>query len=349
MVILSCSTRRDIREAATGGATDRELDGELAAIETTEHDFGVVLARGQTLRHMFRVRNPTRHELRLVDVEALSPCCSSLVARRRSVAPGEMVELTAEYRAAPASGERRVLFRVTTDDSAKSEYVFALRARLISAIECVTLPGGETQLGLGRAGRQRFRVTARRLDGEASAAPESVIASPPVKAYFSTMSDREESGEGMWEESREFEVEIPGGELVGSHYSTVAIRWPDGRELVQPVAWTVRPRISVSPSTLVLRPNGESIERVVSLRSDAAEFRIIAVESEGGLLAVRPSWEPGRSKRHEVRLWTDGREWREGVGGVRIRTDDPFAPEVVIRVIGGGGMERRVAHGAGGK
>src|SRR5690242_8791250 len=58
------------------------------------HDFGVTLSRGQSLHYQFELKNPTRRPIRILNCEALSPCCSSIDPPSRPViSPGEAIQL----------------------------------------------------------------------------------------------------------------------------------------------------------------------------------------------------------------------------------------------------------------
>lgn len=65
-----------------------------------QHDFGPVLARGQTLRHEFSLTNPTNRPMRLIGAKLSTPCCSLLGPLPTDVIPpGDRREIAAFLRA----------------------------------------------------------------------------------------------------------------------------------------------------------------------------------------------------------------------------------------------------------
>src|SRR5688572_4247860 len=70
------------------GSAEEIPDRPRPDVTMMEHDFGTVLARGQTLRHDFLLSNPTTRAMRLVKAMSFAPCCSEIGPLPEAIPPG---------------------------------------------------------------------------------------------------------------------------------------------------------------------------------------------------------------------------------------------------------------------
>jgi hypothetical protein len=72
-------------DARAGG--DADLARGVAAERYQEHDFGVVLADAQLLRHEFTLENSSGKPIQVLRAAALRPCCSAIGPLPQTIPP----------------------------------------------------------------------------------------------------------------------------------------------------------------------------------------------------------------------------------------------------------------------
>ena len=153
---------------------DHEVAGLLAAepsaariSDETDHDFGLVLAGGQTLGHTFHLTNRSGRAWALV-ASAETPCCSSIRKLAKRLPAGDSADFEVEFRPGSQSGFRRVRFLLAADDPKVGTRAFVLTANPVAEVEVRPDEASEASSLLGVPGRQDWRVVCRRLrDGGA--------------------------------------------------------------------------------------------------------------------------------------------------------------------------------------
>src|SRR5690606_18249787 len=103
-----------------------------SGIELREHDLGVVLSRGQTIEHEFRLTNPADRPERILGAQALKPCCSEVAAVPTSIPAGGEARLAVRFKPGFQSGRKVVDFLVMTDRAEEPVRAFRLRSELVA-------------------------------------------------------------------------------------------------------------------------------------------------------------------------------------------------------------------------
>lgn len=230
------------------------------------------------------------------------------------------------------SGRKVVQFNVETDDQERPVRTLILEARLVSAFEVAPLDGSTRALPLGEAGRQEFRLTARRKGKEGRDLPGKVSTSPPLGAEFRGEPVTETNAQNLVEATRRLVVNIPHGKRPGSMNGEIIFTWADGQTETRPISWEVLPRLRVSPSGLVFHKSPEPIQQKIFIRSDQRPFRLEGVSSP---FLSRPVDLPrGAAARHELALLLDVSRAPAGQAvEIEIKTDHPDQPSVSLSVL----------------
>jgi hypothetical protein len=295
-----------------------------------EHDFGAVLAKDQTLNHVFMLRNESDKAVRILGAEARTPCCSRVVRPANTVIePGGELGLPVEFRVGRASGRKKAEFLVSTDDRAQPVWTLALKAELYPEFSAET--SGEIGLALGREGAITFPVICHRQGQTGLEAPIEARMAGPHRARLLPKgpADTESLPDGLERAARIVEVNLaPSGEI-GRHAEEVVLVWADGEERRVPLRWEVEAVVRVEPSGLTIPAGAGLVARTVLLSADRP-VRILEVS--GPLVEADDSTRSAAAvHRLELRL-RPGAPWA-GATDVVIRTDHPDQPEVRLSVL----------------
>lgn len=320
----------------SSSVSDEELAALLAPPEPTGsrelvHDFGPILAHGQTLRHEFTLANPTDRPLKIVSAQAQTPCCSAVGPHPEMIPPGGTATLPVLLKPGSQSGRKRFRFIVQTDSTEQPGWVLSLIADLTAELEMSPIEGFDASLPLGQPGHQRFRIVCHRVGDVGLGAPDAVTVGPPLSARFLGPADEAAATEGPVESTRIVEVDLPASTEPGSQRGELILHWPDGQERSFPIAWQVVARIAIEPSGLVLRPTGEPITRSVLVTCGDRPFRITGVS--GPLLADPPPRPAAPRRLHRLELVLDPSLVESGTTDIRIDTDHPDQPTIVLSVL----------------
>jgi hypothetical protein len=295
------------------------------------HDFGPVLATGQTLSHTFRLRNASARPLAIRGARAQAPCCSAIGPVPDSVPVGGEVAVPVRFEPGFQAGPRQVSFLVETDDPTEPLRDFTLRASLTPAFEVEPLDVAPSILALGEASRRRFRVTCRRTAQEGRAAPVALNLAPPLTAVFATPSDETTLPGGLVQAVREIEVAIPASNTIGPARGEVVLAWADGSTHALPLAWQVRPSVVAVPSGLALATGPEPAARVVRVISRDESVRVLAVSGPG--LAEAVDLPTTASRQHEIHLHIRRDQPAPTATDIQLTTDHPLQPTVTLSVL----------------
>ena len=218
----------DISDILNGSPGSSRGGGE-EGIE--EHDFGPVLARGQTLRHEFVFTNRTDGPVRLSEAVALTPCCSAIgPLSKDAISPGGQHQIPVVLKAVANGSERkRVGFVILTDSKECPKLVYVLRTTFYPELEIRAVGEPTKELAIGRRGRDLLQITCRRVAGDGGTLPSCVEAEPPVIAAFLGEPHNQVDTEGASSASRDVEIVLPPLNKPGPRQANIVFRWPDGR------------------------------------------------------------------------------------------------------------------------
>ena len=295
-------------------------------------DLGIVLTRGQTIRHEFVLRNPTAKPVRVLGAQALMPCCSRIVTVPATIPARGEARLAVDFQPEFQSGRKQVGFRVGTDREDEPVLGFVLRAALVPEVQVRTVEGGGLSLLMGKSGKQVLRVVARRYKEEGLSARETIADAGTVKATFVGGPTEMVRPDGVVESWRDVAVEILPDREAGSRTEALVFGWADGRAWDHRLHWTVTPHLRAIPDGLIV--GLDDAVKAVAIRSETAPFRILGIEG-GGVASVGEGSNADRpSRSHLIRLDFHGDRPRPtGPFDVTIRTDHPEQPEVTVSVL----------------
>lgn len=312
----------------------RIVDRETGSAQGTsdEHDFGLVLGQGQTLQHEFRIANSSGLPLKLLKVVALRPCCSSVGLLPDQVPPGGEVGLVTSLRLGRQTGRKRVGFVVRTDSPERPAIALALGADVVSAFEVHEQDHPDQGLLTGQPARLRLEVVCRRLGQEGSGAPVAIRTEGPLAAEFAGAAVERARPGGLVETTREAVVVLPAMAEPGPKRGEVRFGWPDGQEQRHLISWEVSPRLVASPSALVVRASEGRATKTIVLRAVERPFRIREVSAPTAVTLAEPV-STDAARLHRVRLEIDPSRLDSGSAEVRVETDDPDQPTVVLSLL----------------
>ncbi len=306
----------------------------LLRIDESEFDFGALLARGQILRHEFKLTNLSERTVRLLGSQAMTPCCSSIGPLPDVIPPGGVVKIPISFRPGHGSSRKRVEFTVRADVPDVHTLVLAVRAAATAEIEIrrdapiVTLP-------IGRSGRQNLTIVSRRIGQEGRESPDGIEATLPLTAAFVGPKE-ERSLPGLWTETlSKVEVVMPAIPREGHQAGSVTLTWDGSLPVQVPIEWRVSPHIVAIPASLILEPWSKASGGPYTfiLRSENSPFRITSIS--GPLRPTSPDTFPATSGReHRIELEFDGaKNWKPGPADVTISTDHPDQRSIDITVL----------------
>jgi hypothetical protein len=202
-----------------------------AAPGIVEHNFGAVLARGQSLKHQFTFTNSTDRPIRLTGASATTPCCSGVgPISGEPIPPGGQCAIPVVLKAvADNVEEKRVGFLVRTDSDECPTLTYALRATFYPEIDIHASADSCKILPIGRAGRQALQIACFRLSGDNASVPTQVAIDPPLAARFAGEPREQRWSDGVATVVRDVEISLPSSSELGTHQGNLVLRWPDGR------------------------------------------------------------------------------------------------------------------------
>lgn len=333
ILLPGCAPRQEESspEIAAALASLQEDRPHATTAGVVEHDFGAILAHGQTLKHEFPLTNHTGRAIRLLKAEAMTPCCSAIGPWPDLIPPGGQARLPVTFRVGFQSGRKRVTFLVQTDQSDRPLWRFALVAFLTAEVEATLQPGSDTTVKVGQSGRQAFSILCRQIGEKGRGAPASVHVTAPLSAALLGPAHRNGNApEGVIETTQAIEVILPASNEEGIRRGELEIRWTEGTPFTIPIQWTVSPHLRAVPPGLVLNSSDDRAAQGILVQSESELFRILKVS--GPLLAECLEPLPTEPKPfHNLRLVLDPSKAKGNqTSDLIIRTDHPT--QAIIRV-----------------
>ena len=326
----STETEADVNALLATASTDQ--DSGAAGLGVTEHNFGSILARGQTLSHDFRLINHSRKTVRLSNATALTPCCSAVGPWPQSIPPGGESKFPIVLKSGLQTGRKYVRFVVDTDDPDHPTWWFAATANLFGEVEVIESNDSNHVLMLNHAGTLRFTVICRRLGKEGRLAPDSLSVAPPLSARFLGSAQNKRLGDGLIESRRSFEVVVPALKEPGSRASEIVLKWSDGRDFKRSFSWKANASLTATPSGFVLKSHEGRQTKTIFVRSLDRPFRLVGVS--GPLLAEPPPPSDEPKDLHVLKLILDpSLSTSRDATEVIISTDHPDQPSLTLSVL----------------
>ena len=293
-------------------------------------DLGPLLARGQTLTHEFSLTNPSTRPIRILRIEALTPCCSTIKERPDVIAPGGSGILRVEFRPGFQSGRKVVEFVICTDDPTLPSRRYGLAATLVGEVEIVVKDLDST-LPPGVAGRQTYRALCRQAKGEGRSLPRAIVAGTRTMARF-TSEGRTVERDGVIESEREFVVDLLPDAISGTKRDAVRLEWRDGLDWTCPITWNVRSRVSATPAALIVRRSDLEPKKVL-IHAEDQPFRVLKVGGNDWA-SCDLHLPTAEAKSHILAIRVDAAKWPEGsVRELTIECDHPDGRGIPISIL----------------
>jgi uncharacterized protein DUF1573 len=335
ILATGCSATSPDAEIAAilADSTDLSEGGGGRGVE--DHDFGPVLARGQTLRHQFTFTNSTKQPIRLIGTTATTPCCSEIgPISKEPIPPGGQCPIPVILKVLPGKVEtKRVGFIIQTDSKEHPNLTYGLRAAVYPEWEIQASTESSRTLPIGRAGRQVMRITCRRLAGEGDGLPTQVEVESPVAARFLADPREQTEPDGVTSIVRDVEIALPASDKPGPHQVSLRFHWPEGRTREQVVLWGVVPPIRAIPSRLSLRQSERDQSHTIVIRSfDDQPFRVSDVGPQHLVLSSEFDHEAGSTHTLKLRIDPD-RAAKENHPQITIKTDASDQSAVSLSIL----------------
>ncbi len=307
-------------------------EAELEVLGDDSADLGTVIANNGTIRHQFKIRNRGRKQIRLLNATALMPCCSAIGRVSESIAPGESGSVEILVRTGSRSGHKRLGFSVRTDSAGQPEVKLSVAVHLAAEHEVDFARGLSTTVPAGKPSTLVYRVISRAQPTQLILEPPRIRVADPLKIEGISPNTTRILSDRVTETSFDVKLTVPPDPSSGPRRSELALDWADGTGFVQIVSWEVSPRITATPSALIIRETRGPSDCPVILQSDVGGFRILKVAGAG--FPGEETAGTSRRMRHSLVLKIDGST--PGVDGreaVVITTDHPEQQIVRLGVL----------------
>jgi len=294
-------------------------------IDAPDHDFGNLIPE-KTVTHTYTVRNAGSAPLTILQVNA-SCGCTSTVAGKRTLAPGESTGLEVTFDASGVVGGVEKSVQVVTNDPVEPVRTLTFRAQVLPAIgvsperlEFMDVLPGERRQG-----------AAKLTSGTGM----------PIVLHEVTLSEApwlgvatREEGQDLWVDFDLLGRKLPPGKLSGTDSVTLRVGNPAITTFKVQVHWERPAPVTASPARVAwAEPAGRELRATVQLQSvDHKPFRILAARSSNPLLHVT-SASPAAATRQAVNLVLSRRAPAGQYAETATLTlDTPGHPEFELRV-----------------
>jgi hypothetical protein len=294
------------------------------------HDFGTIFAEGQTLKHNFTLTNSTDVPMQILDAQALKSCCSFIEDLPQSIPPREQIRVPVQLKPGYASGLMQVGFAIITNDVSQPLRLYYLRANRIARLERVGDINRQDSIVLGQAFVKQFTIVVRGHEKSSDWGSVSVRVSAPSQARIVQQRDLKNANEGIRERELDVVFEAAACNATGSQNAELQFAAQDGEWLgATTLRWDVLPRIVVSPEGLTVARGEKPIRKKLVLRSNRAEFRVLACS--GKCLSALVELPRHSANLHVVEIQIDPALLQDsGASDIVFTTDDSFQPRVVV-------------------
>jgi hypothetical protein len=309
---------------------------ELDLLSWQAHDFGVLLAHGQTLTHNFTLRNPRKLPIRLVRGKPFTPCCSAIGPLPKLVPANGSAEVQVTLRPGLQSGAKQAEFEIQTDDEDGLSYKLAVTAYFVPAWQVDRQDGSDWSLLPGQSGKKVFRLTVRSNGTDGYKLPSLVSCAKPIEVSYRGAATELTDPGGLTVATRDIIVSLPAEDRTGTRTAEIIFNWPDGHNERQAIAWEIRPRLKISPSALILQPSSEPVEKSFTVQSESTLFRVTNVRCS---VMISETHSAQREHKHVVRVKLDlSKTLPQRAVSIAISTDlpDREGATATIMVLGNG-------------
>jgi hypothetical protein len=259
-----------------------------------------MLSRRQVLRHNFSLRNDSDEVIRLLEAEALRPCCSSIGPIPDKVPPKSVVDIPVAFHAGMGEGPQFARFIVTTSSKTTPQLQLSVRTNLTPEFEIGYIGRDLKKPEIGEASERLFRITCRKTPEYGRDTPATVEAEPPLQAIFAEDDTTSETKPGVVESRRLVKVTIPASMKSGPNSATLHYKWNSGFSHDQLISWDVQPAVTVSPGAIIVKKHEVQREIAVIVTSRKTPFSIITVD--GPCLSGPATFPDYRSTKHLIKL-----------------------------------------------
>ncbi|NQT94501.1 MAG: DUF1573 domain-containing protein [Lentisphaerae bacterium] len=246
--------------------------GPRLECDTRVRDFGVVTNLDE-VTHTFVLRNIGDAPLSITRVHA--PCgCTTASLKEKTISPGSSVDLATRLSLAGKKGRQRKTVFIHSNDPAGSPYKLQLLCDIRREVSCEP-----SRLFIGDASAGPTPVATVKVRSDTGSS--FTVTAATVSATNGLRTAIISAGAGI-EHSVQLFLE-PGHERIGSRVNdTLVIRTdhPRSPELKVPVTLYFKPRFTVSPRTIVMRPDTAGFSRYMLVHSPRNEaFSVLRIDT----------------------------------------------------------------------
>jgi hypothetical protein len=294
-------------------------------LDSTDFDFGKI-DPDATVSHRFKASNAGNGPL---TISRLSPSCgcTSTLAGKNILAPGESTELEITFNSYGQSGSIRKSVTVFSDDPSEPTRTLTFEAEVKPYI--TVTPDHVLFRDLARTDRRKTSVRLSSETGRAIQVNDVSLSTAPWLGVATR-----EVGNDLWVDLDLLARKLPPGKLTGT--DTIALRLfnPQPSIVNLRVTWELRvPVISTPAQVAWAEPAGQTLRAFLKLKSrDRQPFRIVSTRTSNPMLTVAEI-KPGAAVQHDVQVLLSS-EAKPGVYEEKafLTLDTPGHPEFEIRV-----------------
>ncbi len=246
------------------------------------------------------------------------------------VSPGSDIQIPVFVSTEGYSGPLEVRFGVRTDAPEFPNITLIVRADLYKEIE-VEPTATAGPLDLGEPATVAYRVTHRRMSPGRSPRIVASVPAPFVVSFVGSPIESPVLG-GITEWRRDIVITIPARDEAGRIRATLRLESDGGLVREEKLSWEIQRSLRIVPDALTIRRDERSAERSILLLSKDRDVKILRVDGEI-VTEHRIAPKSGASRASKTILRLDGERAGSGTASIRIATDHPLYPEVMVPVV----------------
>jgi len=305
--------------------SDAETRPSLIAEADRQFDFGDVIGKpGQKMDHRYRLVNPSRLDVKLVEVVNRKSCCGLITVGKQVLHPGDATDVTVTLVVGDKFGGVVHETEVVTDLPTDASIVLRTSATAHPAFrfEEIASPEseGEASGGFTKPRRAEVRVFATGTAADPIADLDRLELRSTIKAEWMGSKEPVRSDDVLKIESRRLTAWLDTAGPTGDRRAELLLC--EGAKVLAKhvVAWEVVSPIAISPKIIVIMPGKRDYQTLVQSRDHKA-FRITKIECRTpGLKAHAASDTPASTQIVNVECSPEAVKER---GSITVSVDHP--------------------------
>jgi len=281
------------------------------------------------LKHAYRLVNNTAHDIKVVELVNLKPCCGDLRIGKTMLHAGDETELEVTLSIRQEFGEIVHRTRVVTDPPQQDDLVLLTVAKAYPSIriEEVTPVNGAVLLSSEKAKSVEFRAFAAGDSSKAAIDLNRVELRSAINAKWLGPKQGVTAEDDLTVEMRRFTALLDPAGAPGERKNEIVLNDDNRPCCAHVVNWEVVSPITASPKMIVMKP-GEREYRILVRSGDQTAFRITRIECKvPGVLGRATNSAASLAQTVEVKSEGVSR-LQSGRGLITVFTDHPGQEKV---------------------